>query len=367
MLGLRSGLPMPGWAAQCRAFMLVALALCGTAWLAQHWPGIHLLPALGASSVLLAALPGSPLSRPWALLAGSSISALFAFAVLQAGLPLYWSAPLATAGALLLMFALRCLHPPGGAMAVWVMLQPGLTLPTLLTAMLPGLLLLLALSSLLRRVSPAEPAGHRTADPLPSQRLQASLTEWQQALAQQDQLLDVAPQQLVQLAASLQQQQLQHTLAQRTVADIMSRDVISLDPEQDGAMAWRMLQQHRVKLLPVVSNGQVLGVVSLVDLLKRLGLHATSWPSALAEGAQSVLSEPVARLMSHPARTVQASQSLADLVPLLSDWGLHQLPVVDDAQQLVGMVTQSDLIAALAYALTQPEGLVRPANGEPHA
>ena len=364
MSGLRSGLPVPGWAAQCRALLLVVLALGGTAWLSQAWPGVHLLPALGASAVLLAALPGSPLSRPWALLAGSSLSALFAFLVLQTGLPLYWSAPLAAGGALLLMFGLRCLHPPGGAMAMWVLLQPDLTLPALLVALLPGLLLLLVLASLLRRVSPAEPAGHRTADPLPSQRLQPGLAAWQNALAQQDQLLDIAPQQLVQLAATLQQQQLQHSLAQRTVADIMSRDVISLDPKQDGAMAWRMLQQHRVKLLPVAQDGQVIGVVSLVDLLKRLGLHASQWPANLANDVQAVLCEPVTHLMSQPARTVQAHQSLADLVPLLSDWGLHQLPVVDDAQQLVGMVTQSDLIAALAYVLAQPEGLVRPANGE---
>lgn len=249
-------------------------------------------------------------------------------------------------------------------MAMWVLLQPDLTLPALLVALLPGLLLLLVLASLLRRVSPAEPAGHRTADPLPSQRLQPGLAAWQNALAQQDQLLDIAPQQLVQLAATLQQQQLQHSLAQRTVADIMSRDVISLDPKQDGAMAWRMLQQHRVKLLPVAQDGQVIGVVSLVDLLKRLGLHASQWPANLANDVQAVLCEPVTHLMSQPARTVQAHQSLADLVPLLSDWGLHQLPVVDDAQQLVGMVTQSDLIAALAYVLAQPEGLVRPANGE---
>jgi CBS domain-containing membrane protein len=38
---------------------------------------------------------------------------------------------------------------------------------------------------------------------------------------------------------------------------------------------------------------------------------------------------------------------IVELVPLLSERGLHHIPIVDAERRLIGMVTQSDLIAAL--------------------
>ncbi len=51
--------------------------------------------------------------------------------------------------------------------------------------------------------------------------------------------------------------------------------------------------------------------------------------------------------MTTPARSVRPDTPAADLVPLMSEGGLHALPVVDANGQLAGIVTQSDLIAAL--------------------
>jgi len=46
-------------------------------------------------------------------------------------------------------------------------------------------------------------------------------------------------------------------------------------------------------------------------------------------------------------RTVRHDQPVVELVPLMSDAGLHSLPVVDDDGRLVGIMTQSDMIATL--------------------
>ncbi len=51
--------------------------------------------------------------------------------------------------------------------------------------------------------------------------------------------------------------------------------------------------------------------------------------------------------MTSPVVTVNQDTHMVDLVFLLSDRGLHCLPVVDGEQRLVGMITQTDLIAAL--------------------
>lgn len=55
----------------------------------------------------------------------------------------------------------------------------------------------------------------------------------------------------------------------------------------------------------------------------------------------------VDEIMTRKVRVAQPEQPIADLVGLFSDGGLHHMPVVDGAQRVVGMTTQSDVVAAL--------------------
>ena len=64
----------------------------------------------------------------------------------------------------------------------------------------------------------------------------------------------------------------------------------------------------------------------------------------------------VADLMSRQVLTAAPQQSMLDLMATFSDGGRHHLPVVDGDNKLLGMVTQSDMVAALFRA-----GLERPA------
>lgn len=137
------------------------------------------------------------------------------------------------------------------------------------------------------------------------------------------------------------------------VRDIMSKDLVTLEPEDSAKRAWRKLQGHRVKTLPVVKDGEVVGIIALVDFLKHLGLAWHTLPEDLTHRANIVMDQDVNTLMSKPARTVAADMPLSELVPLLSDTGLRHLPVVNAGGKLVGIVTQSDLIAGLAHLLAQ--------------
>jgi CBS domain-containing membrane protein len=51
--------------------------------------------------------------------------------------------------------------------------------------------------------------------------------------------------------------------------------------------------------------------------------------------------------MARPVQTAPADLPIVDLVPLMADLGLHHMPVVDEDGRFVGIVTQSDLVAAL--------------------
>lgn len=81
--------------------------------------GAHILIAsMGASAVLLFAVPHGPLSQPWAVLGGHLISAFIGVSCAQfIGVPLL-AAGLAVGLAIAGMYYLRCIHPPGGATAL---------------------------------------------------------------------------------------------------------------------------------------------------------------------------------------------------------------------------------------------------------
>jgi len=77
-----------------------------------------LMASLGASALLVFALPQSPLAQPWAVIAGNTLSALVG--ITCANLIVYpvWAMALAASISILGMFMLRCLHPPAAAVAL---------------------------------------------------------------------------------------------------------------------------------------------------------------------------------------------------------------------------------------------------------
>lgn len=93
-----------------------------TGFACSYWSAEHQLPLLvapiGATAVLLFAVPASPLAQPWPVIGGNVVSALIGVAVGHLGLPTVVTAGLAVGTAILVMSLLRCLHPPGGAAAL---------------------------------------------------------------------------------------------------------------------------------------------------------------------------------------------------------------------------------------------------------
>ena len=73
---------------------------------------------MGASAVLVFAVPASPLAQPWPVIGGNTISALVGVSIAQAISSPHLAAGLAVGLAILLMSLTRCLHPPGGAAAL---------------------------------------------------------------------------------------------------------------------------------------------------------------------------------------------------------------------------------------------------------
>jgi len=94
--------------------------------LLSHWMlgelNLWFVAPVGASAVLLFGVPASPLAQPWAIIGGNSLSALTGVVVCQLIPDPAIACGVAACVAILLMFQLRCLHPPGGAVALTVVL-----------------------------------------------------------------------------------------------------------------------------------------------------------------------------------------------------------------------------------------------------
>jgi CBS domain-containing membrane protein len=77
-----------------------------------------IIAPMGASAVLVFAVPASPLAQPWSVFGGNTVSALAGVAAMQLIPHPVVAAAVAVAGAIGLMSLARCLHPPGGAVAL---------------------------------------------------------------------------------------------------------------------------------------------------------------------------------------------------------------------------------------------------------
>lgn len=96
--------------------------ILGVMLVSQTYLGLNgaasLVASMGASAVLLYAVPHGPLSQPWSVFGGHLVSATVGIACIKLPLPPLATAPLAVALAITAMYYLRCIHPPGGATAL---------------------------------------------------------------------------------------------------------------------------------------------------------------------------------------------------------------------------------------------------------
>lgn len=337
----------------------IGLGLWLTGWLSRQALGEMdpwLIAPMGASAVLLFLLPASPLAQPWAILGGNLVSALIGVSCAQLLGHSVAVAALAGALAAAAMLALRCLHPPGGAVALTAVLgSPAVQLLGYGFAFWPvginsAFMLLVAL--LFNNLS-----GHRyphrggaggrargTRDPAPS--LRGSLKEdLDLALASFGERLDIDREDLeeIVLRASLQAQN--RRWGDMRCQDLMSRDVIRVGPQDSIDLAWSRLTRHHINALPVTDEqGRLLGMLSLHDFV--VG-QTTADPRRLPRLSQA---RRVEDIMSSQVVSASPRQPIPELARAFADGGLHHMPVLDEQQRVVGMVTPSDLLAVLFQA-----------------
>lgn len=117
---LLAGATLPGRLIACVGAVIgIALTIIVSGGLPPLGPDLPIIVApLGASAVLVFAVPASPLAQPWSVVGGNVLSTLVGVAAFQVIPSLPLAAGCAVGGAILVMSLARCLHPPGGAAAL---------------------------------------------------------------------------------------------------------------------------------------------------------------------------------------------------------------------------------------------------------
>lgn len=296
---------------------------------------------LGASAVLLFAVPTSPLAQPWAIIGGNTISALIGVIVAHVVPDQILAIGFGVSLAIAAMSFARCLHPPGGATALTAIIGgPIVTSSGYLFPFVPvGLnsVLLVGLGYLFHKISrrtyphraPAPPANpHQTSDVSPELRVGFRTEDIDKALETLSETFDISPDDLDTLLRQVELQAMLRSHGTILCEDIMSRDVVTVGLRDGIELARSRLLTHNIRTLPVLgAQGQLVGTIGLRELTPSSG--------------------DVGTRMS-PAATAWMQTPAMALLPTLTDGRTHAVIIVDQKRMIQGLITQTDLLSAVA-------------------
>lgn len=333
-------------------------AAAGLALLAspELWLGVYLIAPFGATSVLIFAAPNSPLAQPWPAVLGNTLSAFVALLVCRLVANPMAAVPLSVGAAIIAMALCRATHPPGGAVAMTVAIGADKIAPLGLGfALMPvaaGTVLLVVIATAyahatgrrypFRQFGEVNPSG--TTDPAPPERLGLSEDELAAILVRYNQALNLGVEDLARLIAAAEMQAASHRTKAQVAGDIMSRDLVTVAPDTSMLDIAALFSRHGFTSLPVAEpDGRYLGVIFQLHLIARA--HARFRPDGRLSRAGHDLR--AADVMGERLPTATPDTPIAALLPKLASSDTDAVPVLD-GDRIVGIVTRTDLIAALA-------------------
>jgi len=342
--------------------VLVAGVLCR--WLAAggEWSAWLVAP-IGASAVLVFALPSSPLAQPWSVIGGNTVSCVTASACVLAIPDPVLAGAAAVGLAIAAMFQLRCLHPPGGSTALLIALTHNADFGfALFPVAANSVLLVLAGVAYNHFTGRAYPHVHVQPGPRPPDGSRFSPADLDAALARYNQVIDVSRDDLEALLHDAETLAYARNLGTLRCADVMPHNPVAVQFGTPLEEAWAVMRQQRIKALPVVDRAhRIVGIVTAADFMRHadidrhegLGERLRAMVRRIGH-THSERPEVVGQIMTRQVRVASADGLLMALVPLFSEGGHHHIPIIDAEKRLAGIITQTDLVGALYRAASSP-------------
>ena len=147
----------------------------------------------------------------------------------------------------------------------------------------------------------------------------------------------------------------------KTVADVMSRDLITVKPQTPIKEAIQILAERNISGLPVVDDaGKLVGVLSETDLLwQETGVEPPLYimfldsviylenPARHDQELHKALGQTVGEVMSTNPITVKPDQPLRKAAKLMQEKSIRRLAVTDEEDKVIGILTTGDIVRAM--------------------
>ncbi|WP_417280023.1 HPP family protein [Celeribacter sp.] len=328
--------------------------------------GLYLVAPFGASSVLLFAVPNSPLAQPWSAIVGNTVAALVGVAVCLLVTDPALRIALAVGLAITATILCRAIHPPAGAVAMTAAMSPDaiahLGFWFALSPIAIGTISLVLLATVYARLTGRhypfrqfdDPSSHGTRDRNPMERLGLSEEELTGILERYRQSFNLGVEDLARLIGAAELQAAAQSSGPLTAQDIMSRNLVTASPETPLGEIADLFRQHRFTSLPVVGTEQTFqGVIFQMHLISQARDDALRLDRGFGAAFRRLLDKgrekPVtaADIMSVAGPRATTDTPIGALLPMMAEGDTDAVPVLEYGK-IVGIVTRTDLVVALA-------------------
>jgi CBS domain-containing protein len=148
----------------------------------------------------------------------------------------------------------------------------------------------------------------------------------------------------------------------KTVAEVMTTDLVTVSPDTSLQEAIQILAERKISGLPVVdAQGKLVGIISETDLTwQTTGVDTPPYvmfldsviylqnPAKHNQEVHKALGQTVGDAMSDRPTTIKEHQLVREAARIMHEKKVRRLPVVNDQSELVGIITQGDVIQMMA-------------------
>lgn len=146
-----------------------------------------------------------------------------------------------------------------------------------------------------------------------------------------------------------------------TAAEIMNAAVPALSPDATIADVLRTMVQHDTAGVAVVESDEIIGIITESDIVARQAdvdapvfvpfldaIFAVDAGRQYKEEIRRALATSARELMSSPVTSIRSQATLEEIATVMLDRDVHPLPVVDDDNRYIGVVSRRDLVRVIA-------------------
>ena len=133
------------------------------------------------------------------------------------------------------------------------------------------------------------------------------------------------------------------------VTDVMTRDPITLSPTETVGQADELMTQNKFRQIPIVMNKELVGIVTDRDIRSFLSGSLLASP----HDRDRAFNTRIREIMTSEPITVSPEDDLQEVIELLIEEKMGGIPVVDDNEGLVGIVTYVDVLRCFLNRLQE--------------